>query len=159
MGVGSGGGGMPRTLKARAPRISGVLPGLCAAAVIAMLLPWVHALDATSALIVLAGFRLIDQRLPQQSLADITIRYARGSAPGAEDLRDRLKALGLVDKIVSEPVGGAHRDHKQMAAFLKRALDDAFRQVSDLKVKELLDRRYDRLQSYGRFTDTKASAK
>ena len=71
----------------------------------------------------------------------------------------RLKALGLVDKIVNEPVGGAHRDHKQMAAFLKRALGDAYRQVSDLKVKELLDRRYDRLQSYGRFTDTKASSK
>src|SRR3990167_8302889 len=71
----------------------------------------------------------------------------------------RLKALGVIDKIVNEPVGGAHRDHKQMAAFLKRALNDAFRQVSDLKVKELLDRRYDRLQSYGRFTDTKASSK
>ena len=71
----------------------------------------------------------------------------------------RLKALGVIDKIVTEPVGGAHRDHKQMAAFLKRALNDAYRQVSDLKVKELLDRRYDRLQSYGRFTDTKAESK
>jgi acetyl-CoA carboxylase carboxyl transferase subunit alpha len=71
----------------------------------------------------------------------------------------RLKALGVIDKIVNEPVGGAHRDYKQMASFLKRALNDAYRQVSDLKVTELLDRRYDRLQSYGRFTDTKASAK
>ena len=71
----------------------------------------------------------------------------------------RLKALGLIDKIVNEPVGGAHRDHKQMAAFLKRALGDAYRQVSDFKVKELLDRRYERLQSYGRYTDTKADAK
>ena len=70
----------------------------------------------------------------------------------------RLKALGLVDKIVNEPVGGAHRDHKQMAAFLKRALGDAWRQVADLKVKELLERRYERLRSYGRFTDTKADA-
>jgi acetyl-CoA carboxylase carboxyl transferase subunit alpha len=43
--------------------------------------------------------------------------------------------------------------------FLKRALGDAFRQVSDLRVQELLDRRYERLQSYGRFTDTKASGK
>ena len=68
----------------------------------------------------------------------------------------RLKALGLVDKIVSEPVGGAHRDMRQMSAFLKRALGDAWRQVSDLKVKELLDRRYERLLSYGRFNDTKA---
>ncbi|HYR24404.1 MAG TPA: acetyl-CoA carboxylase carboxyl transferase subunit alpha, partial [Aquabacterium sp.] len=67
----------------------------------------------------------------------------------------RLKALGLIDKIVSEPVGGAHRDHKQACANLKRALNDAFRQVSDLKVKDLLQSRYDRLQSYGRFNDTK----
>ena len=67
----------------------------------------------------------------------------------------RLKAMGLVDKIVSEPVGGAHRDHKQMASNLKRALSDALRQVSDLKPKELLDRRYERLQAYGRFGDTK----
>ncbi|MGY8903613.1 MAG: acetyl-CoA carboxylase carboxyltransferase subunit alpha [Burkholderiales bacterium] len=71
----------------------------------------------------------------------------------------RLKALGLIDKIINEPLGGAHRDHKQMAAFLKRALVDAYRQVSDLKPKELLDRRYARLQSYGRFTDTKADSK
>ena len=68
----------------------------------------------------------------------------------------RLKALGLVDKIASEPVGGAHRDPRQMAAFLKRALGDAWRQVSDLPTKELLERRYERLMSYGRFNDTKA---
>ena len=61
----------------------------------------------------------------------------------------------VADKIVNEPVGGAHRDVKQMAAFLKRALNDALRQVSDLKPKELLQRRYERLQSYGRFSDTK----
>ena len=71
----------------------------------------------------------------------------------------RLKALGLIDKIVNEPVGGAHRDAKQMAAFLKRALNDAYRQLSDLHIKDLLDRRYERLQSYGRFTDTKADTK
>lgn len=68
----------------------------------------------------------------------------------------RLKALGVVDKIVSEPVGGAHRNHSQMCSNLKRTLQDAYRQVSDLKTKELLDRRYDRLQSYGKFSDTKA---
>ncbi len=71
----------------------------------------------------------------------------------------RLKALGLVDKIVNEPVGGAHRDPKQMAAFLKRALNDAWRQLSDLKPRELQDRRYERLQSYGRFTDTKSGGR
>ena len=84
------------------------------------------------------------------------------SAERASDAADalgitahRLKALGLVDKIVSEPVGGAHRDMKAMSASLKRALADALRQVVDLKPKELLERRYQRLQSYGRFGDTK----
>ena len=42
-----------------------------------------------------------------------------------------------------------------MAAYLKRALSDSLRQVADLRTKELLQRRYERLQSYGRFTDTK----
>ncbi len=67
----------------------------------------------------------------------------------------RLKALGVIDKIVNEPVGGAQRDPKWMAAHLKRALNDALRQVVDLKPKDLLHRRYERLQSYGRFGDTK----
>ena len=71
----------------------------------------------------------------------------------------RLKALGVVDKIVNEPVGGAHRDPKQMTSFLKRALVDAYRQVSDLKPKDLLERRYERLMSYGKFSDIKADAK
>ena len=71
----------------------------------------------------------------------------------------RLKALGRVDKIVNEPVGGAHRDPRQMAAFLKRALNDAWRQVGDLKLKDLLERRYERIKGYGRFTDTKADSK
>ena len=71
----------------------------------------------------------------------------------------RLKALGLVDKIVNEPIGGAHRDMPQACAFLKRALIDALRQVNTLGVDELLERRYQRLQSYGRFTDTKAAAR
>jgi acetyl-CoA carboxylase carboxyl transferase subunit alpha len=70
----------------------------------------------------------------------------------------RLKALGLIDKIVNEPVGGAHRDINQIAAQLKRGLNDALRQVSDLKIKDLLDKRYERLQSYGRYSDTKLDA-
>ena len=70
----------------------------------------------------------------------------------------RLKALGLVDKIVNEPVGGAHTHHQQMAAKLKTALVDALNQVVELPVNELLDRRYERLQGYGRFKDTGAVA-
>ena len=97
-----------------------------------------------------------------EGCASILWKTSERASDAAEALgitAHRLKALGLVDKIVNEPVGGAHRDHKQMAAYLKRALNDAYRQVADLKVKELLERRHERLNSYGRFSDTKADSR
>ena len=97
-----------------------------------------------------------------EGCASILWKTSERASDAAEQLgitAHRLKALGLVDKIVNEPVGGAHRDTKQMAAFLKRALTDAYRQVADLKVKELIERRHERLNSYGRFGDTKADTK
>ena len=93
-----------------------------------------------------------------EGCASILWKTSERAADAADALgitAHRLKALGLIDKIVSEPVGGAHRDSKQMAVSLKRALNDALRLVVDLKPKELLQRRYERLQSYGRFNDTK----
>jgi acetyl-CoA carboxylase carboxyl transferase subunit alpha len=93
-----------------------------------------------------------------EGCASILWKTAERASDAAEALgitAHRLKALGVIDKIVSEPVGGAHRNVKQMASQLKRALNDALRQVSDLKPKDLLQRRYERLQSYGRFTDTR----
>ena len=93
-----------------------------------------------------------------EGCASILWKTAERASDAAEALgitAHRLKALGLIDKIVSEPVGGAHRDSKQMSAYLKRALNDALRQIADLKPKELLQQRYDRLQSYGRYSDTK----
>ena len=92
-----------------------------------------------------------------EGCASILWKTAERASDAAEALgitAHRLKALGLVDKIVSEPVGGAHRDTRHMAATLKRALNDALRQVVDLKPRDLLQRRYERLQSYGRFSDT-----
>ena len=94
-----------------------------------------------------------------EGCASILWKTAERASDAAEALgitAHRLKALGLIDKIVNEPVGGAHRDTKQMASQLKRGLVDALRQVSDLSVEALLDRRYERLKSYGRFTDTTA---
>ncbi|MBQ0959432.1 acetyl-CoA carboxylase carboxyltransferase subunit alpha [Ideonella sp. 4Y11] len=92
-----------------------------------------------------------------EGCASILWKTAERASDAAEALgitAHRLKALGLIDKIVSEPVGGAHRDLKQMCSQLKRGLVDALRQVSDLAVPELLERRYERLKSYGRFNDT-----
>ncbi len=92
-----------------------------------------------------------------EGCASILWKTAERANDAAEALgitAHRLKALGVIDKIVSEPVGGAHRDMPWMAAQLKRGLADGLRQVSDLKPKELLQRRYDRLRSYGRFADS-----
>ncbi|NBO76261.1 MAG: acetyl-CoA carboxylase carboxyl transferase subunit alpha [Betaproteobacteria bacterium] len=93
-----------------------------------------------------------------EGCASILWKTAERAPDAAEALgitAHRLKALGLVDKIVSEPVGGAHRDPRAMAVSVKRALSDALRQVVDLKPKELLQRRHERLKSYGRFVDTR----
>jgi acetyl-CoA carboxylase carboxyl transferase subunit alpha len=68
----------------------------------------------------------------------------------------RLKALGVIDKIVAEPLGGAHRDPAQMATMLKRALADTLRQFQGMKTRELLAARHDRLLSYGKFKSTTA---
>ena len=94
-----------------------------------------------------------------EGCASILWKTAERASDAAEAMgitAHRLKALGLVDKIVNEPVGGAHRDTKQMAVYLKRALADSLRQVDDLSPRERLARRYERLKGLGRFSDTKA---
>jgi len=93
-----------------------------------------------------------------EGCASILWKTAERASDAAEALgitAHRLKALGIIDKIVNEPVGGAHRDPKHMSAQLKRGLADALRQVADLDTKALLKRRYERLMAYGRFSDTK----
>ena len=65
----------------------------------------------------------------------------------------QLKSLGLVDKIVNEPCGGAHRNHLAMAQSLKRGLADALRVLADLSPAQLVEQRYARLMAYGKFKD------
>jgi acetyl-CoA carboxylase carboxyl transferase subunit alpha len=78
-------------------------------------------------------------------------------APEAADAlgitSNRLKTLGLVDKIVPEPLGGAHRDPQAAAQSLKRALTEALKQVQDKKPKELVETRLERLMGYGKFKE------
>ena len=69
----------------------------------------------------------------------------------------RLKTLGLIDKIVSEPLGGAHRDHAAMAQNLKKVLQDALKQLSGQSTADLLATRYERLMSYGRYKEQPVS--
>ena len=92
-----------------------------------------------------------------EGCASILWKSAERAAEAAEALgltAHRLKALGLIDRIVSEPVGGAHRDAKQMSSMLKRALADSLRQFQGVKVKDLLASRHARLMGYGKFKET-----
>lgn len=92
-----------------------------------------------------------------EGCASILWKTAEMAPEAAEQLgltAHRLKGLGLIDKIVSEPVGGAHRDYEGMCSSLKRALAESLRQFSGMTVKDLLERRHERLMSYGKFKDT-----
>jgi len=62
---------------------------------------------------------------------------------------DRLHELGLVDQIVAEPLGGAHRDPGLMAASLKQQLKTVLERLMPLATEELIERRYERVISYG----------
>lgn len=64
---------------------------------------------------------------------------------------DRLSQLSLVDRVISEPLGGAHRDPKLMAMNLKQALIAELRTLLTLPLNELLERREDRMRHYGFF--------
>jgi acetyl-CoA carboxylase carboxyl transferase subunit alpha len=65
----------------------------------------------------------------------------------------RLKTLGLIDKIVAEPLGGAHRDPQATAQSLKKALADTPKQLREKKPKELVELRLERLMSHGKFKE------
>jgi acetyl-CoA carboxylase carboxyl transferase subunit alpha len=91
-----------------------------------------------------------------EGCASILWKSAERAADAAETLgitATRLKSLGLIDKIISEPLGGAHRDHAAMMQSLKKALQESWRQLRDVPVKELTEARYERLMGYGQFKE------
>lgn len=91
-----------------------------------------------------------------EGCASILWKSAERASDAAEALgltAHRLKAMNLIDKIVNEPLGGAHRDPKQMAILLKRALADTLRQFQGVKTKDLLAARHEKLMSYGKFKE------
>ncbi|MCD9031485.1 acetyl-CoA carboxylase carboxyltransferase subunit alpha [Luteimonas sp. Y-2-2-4F] len=63
----------------------------------------------------------------------------------------RLHGLGLVDKVVREPIGGAHRNPRQTAIRLKSVLLNELDALEALPIPELLERRYHRLRGYGAY--------
>jgi acetyl-CoA carboxylase carboxyl transferase subunit alpha len=91
-----------------------------------------------------------------EGCASILWKSAEKAPEAAESLgitASRLKTLGLVDRIVNEPLGGAHRDPQAAAAALKKALVEALRQVQEKKPKQLVEERLERLMGYGRFKE------
>ncbi len=91
-----------------------------------------------------------------EGCASILWKSAERAPEAAETMgitAQRLKTLGLVDKIINEPLGGAHRDHPLMAQNLKKALQESLKQLSALSCEQLLEQRYERLMSYGRFKE------
>jgi acetyl-CoA carboxylase carboxyl transferase subunit alpha len=62
-----------------------------------------------------------------------------------------LKELDIIDEIVPEPEGGAHVDHEASARLLGAVLDSCLRELSELSIPELLERRYDKFRRMGQF--------
>jgi acetyl-CoA carboxylase carboxyl transferase subunit alpha len=94
-----------------------------------------------------------------EGCASILWRSAERAPDAAEALgitATRLKTLGLVDRVVSEPLGGAHRDHLAAAQNLKKALADAMRQLSDRSPGQLAAERFERLMGYGKYKEAEA---
>jgi acetyl-CoA carboxylase carboxyl transferase subunit alpha len=89
-----------------------------------------------------------------EGCASILWRDAGKAKDAAEQLgltAKRLKGLGLIDKIVREPIGGAHRNPTQMAKRLKAVLINELDALTPVPVDELLERRYRRLRAYGAY--------
>ena len=65
----------------------------------------------------------------------------------------RLKELGLIDKIVSEPAGGAHRDYPVMMQIMKKSLQETLREVQHYAIEDLLRTRFNRVMEYGQYKE------
>ena len=89
-----------------------------------------------------------------EGCASILWRSADKAKDAAEQLgltAKRLKELGLVDKVIREPIGGAHRNPMQMAKRLKAVLMTELDALEPLALDDLLERRYRRIRGYGAY--------
>ena len=94
-----------------------------------------------------------------EGCASILWKSAEQAPEAAETLgitAPRLKQLGLIDKVVSEPLGGAHRDAAAMMVTLKKVLTETLRGLQEQPLDQLLEAREDRILSYGKFKEIPA---
>ena len=91
-----------------------------------------------------------------EGCASILWKSASKAPDAAETLgitATRLKALGLIDKIVSEPAGAAHRDYPAMMQNLKKALQESLKHAESMPINDLLQARFNRVMGYGKFKE------
>jgi acetyl-CoA carboxylase carboxyl transferase subunit alpha len=81
--------------------------------------------------------------------ADKALSAAEAMKLTSVELKDRQ----LVDEIVLEPVGGAHRDFDEVAEAIRAPLERHLDELVGIEIADLLDRRYHRLQSFGRYSE------
>ena len=92
-----------------------------------------------------------------EGCASILWKSADKAPEAAETLgitANRIKTLGLIDRIVPEPLGGAHRDPQAAGTALKKALAESLAQLQGKKPKALVEDRLERLMGYGKFKET-----
>jgi len=91
-----------------------------------------------------------------EGCASILWKSAERAPDAAEGLgitATRLKTLGLIDKVVNEPLGGAHRDPNAVFQTLRRALQEALVQVQEKPLAALLEARFNKVMGYGKFKE------
>jgi len=96
-----------------------------------------------------------------EGCAGILWKHPKHADKAAQALRFTsrdLKELGIVDEVIPEPLGGAHRDHRRMAANLKGSLMSALDKLSGIPADKLLDHRYDKFRKIGVFEEQGAGA-
>jgi acetyl-CoA carboxylase carboxyl transferase subunit alpha len=90
-----------------------------------------------------------------EGCASILWKSADKASTAAEALgitANRLKSLGLIDKVITEPLGGAHRDHGAMMQSMKKSLLEALRTFKGKSIDVLLEKRFERMLAYGKFS-------
>jgi acetyl-CoA carboxylase carboxyl transferase subunit alpha len=91
-----------------------------------------------------------------EGCASILWKSADKAPEAAETLgitASRLKTLGLIDKVIPEPLGGAHRDYGATMASARKALSEALRDLRSKPVDDLLETRFERLLGYGKYKE------
>ena len=91
-----------------------------------------------------------------EGCASILWKSAEKAPDAADSLgitANRLKTLGLIDKIVTEPLGGAHREPQVMMQTLRKALQDALKQVQEKPLEDLLQARFTKIMEFGKFKE------